>query len=188
MRALLLLALGGCLFAARPPVPIRYFSPEVEVAASVDAPAARAALRLGRVTAAQHVRSRIAYRASPVEHGLYETLRWTEDPEAYVRRALQRSLFEDRGLVEALDSDVPILDIEVVAFEEVGRGERRLGRVQLRYELYDDRRMIARGLVTEERPSTGPEIDRVVIAIGGAMHAASARVAREISDALGPRT
>ena len=42
------------------------------------------------------------HRESAVEVDQYDTLKWTENPEDYVRRSLSRALFEDGQLEEVV--------------------------------------------------------------------------------------
>ena len=96
-------------------------------------------LRLGRLTSSANLRSPIVHRESAVELDTYETLRWTENPEDYVRRSLSRALFDDGRLEEVVGGAAVTLDVEVVAFEEARRENRHVGRVQLGYQLHDER-------------------------------------------------
>ena len=193
MRAAWLAALAaGCALSSRSaPLEIRYFSPEAPAIpaapAARTAPAApRAPLRLGRITPSAHLRSRIVRRSSSVELDLSETLRWTEDPDAYVRRSLARALFEERGLEQIVGGAAPTLEVELIAFEAVHRADRRAGRVELRYLLHDDRAVLASGDVAVERAARGRAIELVVAAIGDAMAAATAELADRVARRVGP--
>ena len=120
------------------------------------------------------------HRESAVELDTYETLRWTENPEDYVRRSLSRALFADGQLEEVVGGPAPTLDVEVVAFEEARRESRHIGRVQLGYQLHDERSVLASGVVTVERDVLGEGIEPVVLAIGAAMEAATSELARTV--------
>jgi ABC-type uncharacterized transport system auxiliary subunit len=171
---------AGCsLLSKAPPRELRYFTPE-KVESAPAAPSNKIQLRLGRVRPAELLRTRILHRQSPVEVQEYDMLRWTEPPDAYVRRALARALFDGAGFVQVVGGLVPTLDVDVVAFEQDGAG----GRVQLHYLLTDDRQVLASGDVVAERPATGTSIEAAVAAIGAAMNAASAEVASRIATAL----
>jgi cholesterol transport system auxiliary component len=174
-----LVAIAGCtLSSPKPPLDIHYFSPE-RAAPQEPRPgdtAARARVRLGRVDQVGHLRYRIVQRASDVEVALYERRRWTEHPDAYVRRSLAHALFDARPLEQAVGGPAPALDVEVLAFEEVLMPAHR-GRVTLRYVLHDRRTVIASGEITAERPVRGDGFDAVVVAIAGAMIDAASRVA-----------
>lgn len=174
--------LAGCAIAAKSqPLEFRYFSPPPSVraaAATGEPPCAR--LRLGRVTPGAYLRFRIAHRDSAVELDLYDTLRWTERPDTYVRRALSDALFEHQPLEQAIANDAVTLEIDVIAFEEVARQGRHAGRVQLGYALRDARNVLGRGVVTFEHDARGAAIEHVVAAIGAALEAASAEVARRV--------
>lgn len=183
-----LAALASCALTSKaPPREQRYFAVTTPTgAAAVQAPGAR--LRLGRVTASAHLRYPIEHRTSEVEIAPYETLRWTELPDAYVRRSLAHALYEARPFEQATGGAAPALDVEILAFEEIARPGHRGGRVRLRYELHDDRRVVARGVVTIERDATGPSIDAVVPAIGSALDAATAELADRVGAAITPAT
>ena len=77
--------------------------------------------------------------------------------------------------------------MEVVAFEEIRRDNRHLGRVQLGYRLHDERVILASGVVTVERDASGASIEPVVAAIGSAMDAATAELAKNVVTRLRAR-
>ena len=75
----------------------------------------------------------------------------------------------------------PVLDVDVLAFEEVRRADRRFGRVVLGYQLRSEDRVVAHGVVGIEREARSPQIDAVVAAVGDALSAAAAELARRIA-------
>jgi ABC-type uncharacterized transport system auxiliary subunit len=182
------LALAGCALSSKArPLELHYFSAESPAAAAVQsrAPATGAPrLRLGQVTAADHLRYRIVHRDSAQSVDPYETLRWTEPPREYVRRALIRALFDSGALVQVVGGAAPVLDVEVTGFEEVAQPGGHAGRVQLSYRLHDDQVVITRGTVTAERPARGSGMDAVAAAIGAAMDEASAELAGRVAPRL----
>lgn len=183
----LLVVLAGCALTSKAaPVEIRYFSPVPSRSAETATKPVSGRVQLDRVTSASHLRSRIAHRSSPVEVELSDSQRWTEDPEDYARRSLERALFA-RGLELAVTGEALVLDVVVTGFEDVVREGRHFGRVQLHYRLEDDVRVVAEGTVTVERPSSGPDISRVVTAIGDALEAASAQIANRIATRVASR-
>jgi ABC-type uncharacterized transport system auxiliary subunit len=130
-------------------------------------------LRLGRVNAASYIRDRIAFRESSVEVGYYDDLRWTEKPEAYVRRDLARSLFENEGVQEIVGGMGPTLDVDVDSFEEL-RGPKHAAVVQLSWQLRDDTVVLLRRTVTieralEESPKDKPSQRALAIALSAAL-------------------
>ena len=184
MRFFAALLLAGCALTSRaPPRELRTFTAEAPARPHTSV-APRAQLRLGRVTASANLRYAIVHRVSAVEVEPYETLRWTELPDAYVERALDRALFDERPLAEVVSGDAPTLEVEVTAFEETAHGVHHGGRVALRYELRDDREVIARGTVSAERPAGSPAIEAVVTAIQTAMIGATEELADRVSRAL----
>lgn len=179
-RATCLALLAGCALTSRSePLELRYFAPELAPAASFAGPPC-GRIRLGRVVGGPSLRLAIQRRISAVELEPYETLRWTESPDSYARRALVRALFA-RPLEQAVTGPVLVLDVEVAAFEEVVRGAARTGRVVLRYELRNEQQVVARGETAGERPATSTAIDSVVLAIGAALAASSDELADHVA-------
>jgi cholesterol transport system auxiliary component len=173
--------LAGCALTSKSqPVEIRHFSPAASDARATPSAPAGLRARLGRITSSTYLRYRIAHRRSPVEVELSDTLRWTEHPDEYVRRALSRSLFDERGVEQVVVGDAATLNVEVTAFEHVVRNGRHFGRVQLRYTIEGDRDVLDDGVATVEREARGADITLVVAAIGAALDAASADVADRV--------
>jgi cholesterol transport system auxiliary component len=175
--ALSFVVVAGCALTERSkPIDIHYFAPVLGSAPLAPAePELR--VRLGRITASDHLRAPIAHRTSPVEIGVYDTRRWTDPPETYVRRVLERELVS-RGRGE----NEVTLDVEVMAFEEV-REPRLAGRVQLRYRLRDRQGLLASGLITQARDARSNDFAAVVAAIGKALDQAAVELARTTADA-----
>ena len=170
---------AACALTSRSePRELRYFTPELAPASSVAGPPC-ARIRLGRVIAGASLRLAIQRRISPVELDAYETLRWTDSPDTYARRALVGALFA-RPLEQAVTGAAYVLDVEVVAFEEVVGKASRAGRVALRYELRGAQQVVARGEAAVERPAGAAAIDAVVAAIGDALTAASEQLADQV--------
>ena len=158
---LLLGAVAGCALTSKSdPMMPRYFSPDeargrTQLAASSSIAEAEAGtqgieLRLGRITAASYLGERIVFRDSNYELGYYEERRWTERPEAYLRRAVARALFEDRGLRRVVSGAGPTLDIELSELAELRAPP--VVRVRVTYVLYDDRLVRRQVTLTIERP------------------------------------
>lgn len=183
--ALLLLACGaaGCaLLGQGDPVVPRYFAPDY----LPDAPATPLRpdlqLRLGRVEGGSHLRERLAVRGPGREFVFYEDLRWTERPEVYLRRALARTLFEERGLVEAISGQAATLEVELLAFEEVAQPHR--GRLEARLVLRNDRVSLLEETIAVEHPVGNPggadPIPAVVEALSEALRAGVVRIADRV--------
>lgn len=149
------IALGGCALTSKSaPLDFRYFTLEGEPAASTTrAPAEGTApkLRLGSVGAAAHLRERMVYRDSPVELGYHEEERWSERPSAYVRRALSRALFEERGIEQVLSGSGYALDADLLALDEY-TGDAPKVRVTLAFSLHDDMNVALETTVSAEKP------------------------------------
>jgi cholesterol transport system auxiliary component len=145
------LALSGCaLLGKSDPLVHRYFTPEYDGGAPAASAHPELQLRLGRIEGWSHLRERMAGRSSAQELFFYEDRRWTERPEIYLRRALARTLFEERGLVEVLSGRAVTLEVELIAFEELE--PQREARMQVRLMLRDDRLALLDETITLQRP------------------------------------
>ena len=92
---------------------------------------------MGRVNSASYLKDRIAFRDKSFEIGYYEELRWTEKPEAYLRRALSRALFEEQGVRQIVAGPGTTLDVDLDAFQEL-RFPRHAARMRITWVLRDD--------------------------------------------------
>lgn len=196
MRSALLLLgllLAGCALTSKAsPLEIRYFTPDVAGSLPTLSAAAlqesdRPALRLGRLTSSDFLRSEIVYRVSAHEVATYEALRWTEYPEEYVRRSLVRVLWDSGRFVLAPSGPSAELDVDLLGFEELRRDDARAGRVQLAYRLRRGAEVLASDVITVEREAAGGDPPEVVAAIGSALDEAIARLATALERALGAR-
>jgi cholesterol transport system auxiliary component len=159
LTLLLIATATGCALTSKSdPMTPRYFSPDEsrgreQVAASTIGERERepngAELRLGKITAASYLGERLVFRDSNYELGYYEERRWTERPEAYLRRAVARALFEDRGLRRVVSGAAPTLDIELFELAELRAPP--MARVRATYVLYDDRLVRRQATLTVER-------------------------------------
>jgi cholesterol transport system auxiliary component len=182
----------GCALTSKAEVAdIRYFSPERSVPTLTSAQDVQTAsaleLRLGKVTSGPHLRERIAYREPGHEIGYYDDRRWTERPDAYVRRALERRLFEEGGFRRVLGGPVPVLDVEVISFDEVRDARGRSARVSLRIVLSQDRVVVREDTITIDVPvarTKDPGVDEVVAALSTALDFATAQVAARAHSSL----
>lgn len=212
--AALVLAATGCALTSKgEPLQIRYFTPEssagsergreAQASSRTAVPAGQEplGLALGRIRASAHLRERIAFRTSANELGFYDTRRWTERPESYLRRALASDLFEQRGIEPLVGGPGATLDVELVAFEEA-RTPRHVARMQVVYLLYGGGAPAVERTITVERPiaNTKDPPAGVVTALAAALDEGVARIAdavvaqleveaqrsRGAADALGP--
>jgi len=187
--------LAGCALTSKgDALSIRYFDPETARPHIMSASAAGAArqevaVELGRVTAGINLRERIAYRDAAFEVGFYDDKRWTERPEVYVRRELARTLFEERGMRRALAGQAPVLEVEVISFEEL-RGPPAAARIQLRILVHDERDALLEKTILIDRPVLSGEkgFDGLVQAMAQALDAATEQVANEVATVLASRT
>ena len=167
----------------------RFFSPEPEMAAAeLPVPAGSPlALRLGQVEAASHIDERFAYRREPSELSYYEERRWTEAPDRYLRRALERELFERRGVKRIVSGPGATLDVELTAFEEL-RGPPARVRLSLSFSLHDDRHSQLERSLLVERPlppsADGASAREVTGALSLALTAAVLEISQQVTGQL----
>jgi len=158
-----LCATGCALLGKGDPQLSRYYTPEYDADAPKVPPRSDLQLRLGRVEGWSHLRERMAERRSTRELVYREDRRWTERPEVYLRRALSRTLFEERGVVESLSGRGFSLDVELIAFEEIQ--QPHLARMQALLVLRDDRLGLLEETITIEQPvAKGDEGQAVAVA------------------------
>lgn len=183
--ALVALALAiapGCALTSKStPAPIHYYTPEPidapRVTAAAPAPSGQGhALRLGRVVGAGHLRTKIVVRSGPNELATYDDDRWTESPEVYLRRSLERALFQEGRLARGYTAAAPVLEVELVSFEEVRRGASVSGRVEVAFLLRDEQRVLAEGRFATEQTSPSPAMRDVAAAIGAALEASTRKI------------
>lgn len=183
------LALSGCALTGKSEaLDVRYYTPEKTVPTLTSATApATLELRLGKVTSGPHLRERIAYREAGHEIGYYEDRRWTERPDTYVRRALERRLFEENTFRRVLGGAAPALEVEVLAFDEVRGPHGRAARIALRMVVFQDRSVLREDTVSIDVPvavTKDPQVDEVVAALSMAMEFATAQVSSRVQAAL----
>jgi ABC-type uncharacterized transport system auxiliary subunit len=130
---------------------VRYYSLDHRTEPNAPAATTPLELRIGRVDASGQLGETIAFRESQYELAYYDDQRWTEKPQEYLRRALSRELFQQRGLTRSFLGRAPVLDVELIAFEAV-RGKEPKVRVQINASLHDDRSSQLEQTFEVERP------------------------------------
>jgi ABC-type uncharacterized transport system auxiliary subunit len=192
-RLWFVLAFSSCALLSKGEVGERHFySPEstTPTAQAAVAPV-NVELRLGRVTAGACGSERMMFRQSPFEVGFSDDRRWTEKPEVYLQRALGRVLFEQQGLRRVMRGPAPVLDVELLEFEEV-LAPAHVGRVSLSWSLSDERVVSAQQTLTFERPiaASAPNAqgEAVAQAISGALSDAVDALATTVRTSLAAKT
>ena len=110
---------SGCALLSRsqPPRP-HYYDPEPPRQTASGDTTSDCVIELGEVSANDELGQSVAFRRSAHEIGYYETRRWSANPDNYLRRALQRALFDRRRCRRSTSGDAPTLDVRLVAFEQ----------------------------------------------------------------------
>lgn len=188
-RALMVMMMGfsGCALLSKGELGMRRFYTLDQVApvARAKGEALGAELRLGRVTAGACGSELMMVRQSPFEVRFDDERRWTERPEVSLRGALSRVLFEELGLRSLVGGAGPVLEVQLLEFEEV-LGPSHVGRVTVTWSLSDERVVSAQRTLRVERPiaTSAVEGDAVAAAIGAAMREAVETMAREVVSEL----
>lgn len=191
---LVLSLLSGCALTSRSePIRVRYFTLE-DAASASSSPRERAALelRLGRVEASDYLSEDIAFRNGQHELEYYDDQRWTEKPQEYLRRALARALFQERGITRAYSGAALTLDVELVEFEELRATPPKV-RFKAIASLHDERRSLFEQTFVIERPLSGPaatqpdHTNATAGALAQAMHAAVSGIAERVIATLAAR-
>jgi ABC-type uncharacterized transport system auxiliary subunit len=189
LACLCALASACALTSRSEPMQVRYFTADAATASRIPGGAARAtnvSLRLERVRSSSHLGESIAYRTGPYELGYYDEERWTEKPEAYLERGLERALFQDRGVTRVVGGVAETLAVELVSFEEV-RGPKPVARIEIGLTLHDERASQLEETIRVEHPiETGgsDQPARAVAALSAAMAEAVERVAQIVTERL----
>jgi cholesterol transport system auxiliary component len=140
-------------------------------------------LHLGRVTSGATIGLRIAFSDGLYEVGYYDSRRWTERPELYVRRALERALFEGGRFRRSSAGGGPSLDVDVLKFEEVKGASTHAARVALHVVLSTDRVLLERTVIASE-PASGDPFEAFVAAMALALGTTASQVAHDVGEAL----
>lgn len=179
------LSSGCALLGKGKPLQLRYFdlsaAPTVEPAAKTAAPR----LRLGTVSASRHIDRRFVSRRSAHELSYYEQWRWTDPPDAFLRRTLSQNLFEQAGLTRVVSGVAPTLEVELSSFEEVRAEGRQRARAVLLAVLHDDRvQLWQRTFEAETEVGGGDAAEALAAALGVALRKVCAQLTEQTLAAL----
>ncbi len=181
---------SACALTSRSePMQVRYFSPDSVQPSRLPASTTRSpvvSLRLDRVRSSSHLGEAIAYRTGLHELGYYEGERWTEKPEAFLERGLERALFQDRGVTRVIGGASETLSIELVSFEEV-RGQKPVARIEVALTLHDERASQLEETIRVEHPIQTAGTDqpaRAVVALSAALSEVIERIAQTVTERL----
>jgi ABC-type uncharacterized transport system auxiliary subunit len=181
---------SACALTSRSePMQIRYFSADSAEAERAPAPTVRGpvvSMRLDRVRSSAHLGAAIAYRSGVHELGYYDGERWTERPEAYLERGLERAFFQEQGVTRVVGGTSETLSVELISFEEV-RGAKPVARIEVGLTLHDERSSHLEQTIVVEREigtTDKDEAARAVAALSEAMSEAIDRIAKAVTERL----
>lgn len=186
---LTLLLLGGCALTSKAEANFpHYFSPLLPRAQpKQNTQRSGVELRLGRVSAGAHLREKMVYRTSGYEVGFYDNRLWTEKPTEYLRRALSQVLFEEEGLRSIISGSAPVLDVELVSFEEL-RAPQPAALVRVTFILRTERAVLLEQTLTVELPLAQATLpvspDAIAATLGDALRSVVHQVTRRVLEQL----
>lgn len=176
------------IFGNSPPLDVRYYdveAPEHRVTTRSAVAEGNIELALGKARSSEFLRNHIVYREPDEAIREYETARWTEYPEVYMKRALTNALYDGGAFIEAKSAGAAVLDVELLAFEERRRADGgRAGRVQISYRVRHDERVLASDTISVERMATDASMTAVVQSLEEALDDATHRIAAITQQAL----
>lgn len=186
--ALLMAALAaGCSLLPEPAAAPRVYRVPSDdgPAAAEGAPAGR--LRLRTVASAAYLDEGVAWR-SGVQVGVRPGVRWAERPEVVLQRVVLAQLFSGGRLVRTEALDAPLLDVELLAFEELLDEGGDVALVELRARLLDESRDEVLSFELQSRQPLGSDGDRteaLARALGAGLDDVCSRLAAQVVDTLG---
>ncbi|MEY4576271.1 MAG: hypothetical protein RL701_974 [Pseudomonadota bacterium] len=145
-------------------------------------------LRLGRVDASEALNQQIAVRTGENEITYQEEERWTERPAQYVRRGLERELFQKHQVTRVYSGAAATLDVELVDLEIIYDAAPK-ARVRLLAHLHDHQRGLCNETSAIDAPITLPSDSSKatavsVTALSNAMQAALKRLSEHVVQCL----
>lgn len=139
---------------------------------------------MGRISAASHLRDRRVVKKADSEMEFDDQKRWTERPDSYLRRAVSHALYEEQGMKQAVSGTAPVLDLELLHFEELQEGGRTTKvRVGVVYALHDERTVLAGETFTLVVPIGGEGDGNVVRAYATALRQVVDRIVAKVGPA-----
>jgi len=180
---------GGCALVSRgDTLQVRYFTLDLPHSASSAADAKPdLELRLGRVDASGALGEQLAVRTGQNELTYRDDQRWTERPAQYVRRGLERALFEERKLTRAYSGVAPTLDVELVELE-TEQLRAPVAHVRLVAHLHDDRRGVCNESFAASEPvqvrAEGENVEASVASLARALQRSLDQLAGRVVQCL----
>lgn len=182
--------LSGCaLMGKSKPLTIRYFDLASDTSYHPRAQAAAARLRLGQVRAVRYIDRRFVSRESAHELRYHDTLRFSDQPEAFLARALSQNLFERAGVTRVVSGVAPTLEVELTAFEERVSSGTHKAEVAARAIIHDDRvQLWQRSFSATRALASGDKPEALASALGQALAEIAAQITEETLATLAQRS
>lgn len=173
LAGILLLGAAGCL-GSRPALEPRFYLLPAPATLAPKVAEGAPKLRLGRVSAAPHLRERIAWRLSDVELAFDEEHRWAVPPEEMTRDAIERACFASGRYRSTGDRGAGQLEVHLEEFE--GNVREEVGTVVLRLALNSGEGVIYSQRIRQQVPLQATTADELARTLGAALDAAAEQV------------
>jgi ABC-type uncharacterized transport system auxiliary subunit len=180
---LLALCMGCALLGKGKPLARRYFDLQSDDGYRPAPQANGARLKLGEVRAARHIDRRFASRESAHELSYHDAWRFSDQPEAFLERALSRNLFERAAITRVVSGAGSTLEVELTAFEQSPDDEKV--QVTALARLHDDRvQLWQRTFAAEQKVEAGDEAEVLAAALSQALAQVAAQITEQTLQAL----
>jgi ABC-type uncharacterized transport system auxiliary subunit len=181
LLALALLCASGCaLLGKGKPLSVRYFDLEADTSYRPSVQVASPRLRLGSVSAARYIDRRFVSRRSAHELSYHDGWRFSDQPEAFLERALSENLFERAGLTRVVSGLSPTLEVKLTAFEENALSGAHKAHVSVLAVVHDDRvQLWQRSFEVTREVGAGDEAEALAGALGKALAEVAVQVTEE---------
>lgn len=177
------LSSGCALLGKSKPLEIRYFDLQSEDGYRPTARANGARLKLGEVNAARNIDRRFASRESAHELSYHESWRFSDEPDAFLERALARNLFERAALTRVVSGGAPTLEVELTAFEQ--SADAQTVQVTALARVHDDRvQLWQRTFAAQQKVAGDDEAEARAAALSKALAEVAAQITEQTLRAL----
>jgi uncharacterized lipoprotein YmbA len=180
---LLALCAGCALLGKGKPLALRYFDLQSDDGYRSSTSTNGARLKLGEVRAARHIDRRFASRESAHELSYHDAWRFSDQPEAFLERALSRNLFERAAITRVVSGGGSTLEVELTAFEQSPDDDKV--QVTALARMHDDRvQLWQRTFTAEQKVEAGDEAEALAAALSRALAQVAVQITEQTVQAL----
>ena len=182
-----LLLAAGCQLFPEPAPPPRVYAVPVASGPPIIPTSSAHRIRLRTIVAAEHLTEDIAWR-SGLRVGGQPGQRWSERPAVVLQSALIAQLFSGGRLTRTEALDAPLIDVQLLAFEEDLSAKPSTAIVSIRAQVLDQHRAQVLDLpltVTEPIETSPDTTEALARALGKGLDSLCAQLQEQVIKALG---